>query len=365
MFWFTLLLTSLGILVLGRWFVRPGASFGRTMRLLKHLLWLSILVKASHGTLAYLREPSLAPPLWALTLIMGGAQVIGEFALLFRWLYPVERAQRGLQASLVEYVLARLRLVWDALAPILIAGLGTLTLSYIATGQYRTWGVWGVLTAGTMGLTVLLIGIGLMRRPTPLPIRSVPVETHLLEEAQRLGRELGVQVREVLVLDGMRLRRANAFALSGGRIAITDYLLASLTEREALSVIAHEVAHLAQRRRLVRLWIVQLSAGGGVALMLAPLWERLPAWGLLVWLVLLAAGMALPLLHLRQRHEREADAFAVSQYGVEPLASALRKVATLHLREADRRGDAVHPALNARLEYLGRHFKYPKATDGF
>jgi Zn-dependent protease with chaperone function len=181
------------------------------------------------------------------------------------------------------------------------------------------------------------------------------VETHLLAETQRMGRELGVRVREILVLDGTRLRNANAFALSGGRIAITDYLLASLTELETLAVLAHEVAHLAQRRRLLGLWVKLLSAWIGVAIAFAPWWERLPPWGSLFWVGVLGLGMTLSLVWLRQRHEREADAFAVSQYGVEPLESALRKIAAIHQRPAHTRSDAVHPALAMRLQTLRRH----------
>ncbi len=99
-----------------------------------------------------------------------------------------------------------------------------------------------------------------------------------------------------------------------------------------------------------------LLAGVGVALMLAsaPFVERLPRWGLLVLLIVLALGMLAPMLWLRRRHEREADAFAVSQYGAEPLASALRKLAAIHPRETRRSGDALHPSLQERLQRLQR-----------
>lgn len=317
-------------------------------------MWLSIALKAGAGALAYVWGASLTPPLVALALTGGAGLTMLEFGLIFRWLYPQERAQRNLQATLWEYLQGRLRLVWDALAPILSVGLGALALSYTLSGQYRSAGAWGALTAGVMGLGALLIGLGMMRRPTPLPVRSVAVEAHLLAEARRLGRELGVRVHEILVLDGTRLRSANAFALSGGRIAITDTLLAGLTEREVFAVLAHEVAHLAQRRRLIRLWLLLMGVGAGVTVAVAPLWDRLPRGGLLVWLGLLTLGMTLPMLRLRQRHEREADAFAVSQYGKEPLARALCKIARLHQRESNEHSDALHPSLQTRLQVIER-----------
>ena len=208
------------------------------------------------------------------------------------------------------------------------------------------------------GLTALLLGLNLTRRAAPLPIRTVSVAPSLLAEAKRLGNELRVQVREILVLDGARTRTANAYALSGGRIALTDVLLATLTERELHAVLAHEVAHLAQRRRLVRLWVLLTGAGVATTLLGAPLWERLPRWGLLVMLVALAFGMLAPVLWLRRHHEREADAFAVSQYGTEPLISALRKLAALCPRDPRRAADALHPSLHERIQRLQR-FRQP------
>jgi hypothetical protein len=64
---------------------------------------------------------------------------------------------------------------------------------YTLSGAYRTWGGWGMLTAGTMGLTALLLGLNLTRRAAPLPIRTVSVAPSLLAEAKRLGNELRVQ----------------------------------------------------------------------------------------------------------------------------------------------------------------------------
>lgn len=354
MLWLSLLLTSPAILALGLWCVRADAPFGRIMRRLKRLLWLSIILKACIGALAYMMGSPLPSPLAAVALITGAALVLGEFWLIFGWVYPLEKAQRHLHASRGEYLLMRLRLVWETLAPFLAVGLGALAFSDLQSEAYRAGGL-GLLSTGAIALGAVLIGVGFVRRPTPLPVRSVPVEAHLLAEAQRMGRELGVVVREILVLDGTRLRNANAFALSGGRIAITDYLLANLTELETLAVLAHEVAHLAQRRRLLGLWVKLLGAGIGVAIAFAPLWEHLPPWGLLFWAGALGVGMMLPLLWLRQRHERDADAFAVSQYGVEPLESALRKIAAIHQRPTHTRGDAVHPALALRLQNLRRH----------
>ncbi|MDM7460523.1 MAG: M48 family metalloprotease [bacterium] len=339
---------SVVVVAFGRIEVRASAPIGRRTRRLRRLLWLSLLMKVAVGAWWY----PLGAPLASLALLLGVGLTLIEFGLIFYWLYPIERTERELPATAREYLIARLGMVWDALAPIAAFGLGALTLDYLWSGESRAAGAWGALTVSAMGLGALLSGLSISRRATPFPARCLPVRAHFLEEAQRLGRELGVTVREIVVLDGTRLRRADAFALSGGRIALTDYLLASLTEQQILAVIAHEVAHLAQRKRLVRLWLLTLAGGVGGAVVVAPFAHQLPPWGLLVWLGLIAFALMLPMQRLRRRHEREADAFAVSQYGVEALQGALRVIATLHQREPDHSSDAVHPSLTQRLQAL-------------
>ena len=353
-FWLAHLLLGLGVLALGWGWTRPSVPMGRVMRRLRRLLWLSIGAKGIVWGALYTLSPAIEPPVAALGLLISGGQTLLEFAAIFWRLYPRERAERGLTASQRAYLAVRLRPVLDALTPLLTVGLAGLTAHYTLSGAYRDWGGWGALTAGGMGLGTLLMGLGITRRAAPLPVRTVSLAPSLLAEAQRLGNELGVQVREILVLDGTRTRTANAFALSGGRIALTDYLLAMLTERELHAVLAHEIAHLAQRRRLVGLWALLTGAGVALTLASAPFVEWLPRWGLLVLLIVLALGMLAPMLWLRRRHEREADTFAVSQYGAEPLVSALRKLAAIHPRETRRSGDALHPSLQERLQRLQR-----------
>ena len=104
----------------------------------------------------------------------------------------------------------------------------------------------------------------------------------------------------------------------------------------------------------MRVWTLLTLLGVALTLAGAPLWERLPRWGLLAMLVALALGMLAPMLWLRRRHEQEADAFAVSQYGAEPLIRALRKLAALQPRDAQRASDALHPSLHERLQRLQR-----------
>ncbi|GBC93909.1 Protease HtpX [bacterium HR15] len=286
----------------------------------------------------------------AFALCFGFALVLGEFTLLFWWLYPLERVRRGLTLSRGEYLRLRVGLVFEMLAPLLavaLVALAVVSALYHPRGRSAGDPLW----MGMMGVAGVALGVIYTRRGLMLPVRSLSLAQPLQEEVQRMGRELGVQVRTLLVLDGARARMANAFALSGGRIAITDYLLASLTEREVLAVLAHEVAHLAQRRRLWRLWLLKLGAASGLLLGLAPFWRRLPAWSHLLLMGTLVGCMAAPMRWLRRQHELEADAFAVSQYGADAMKSALQKVAALHGAPKESK-KGIHPSLQQRLARL-------------
>lgn len=348
------LLIGLGVVALGRWWTRPTVPLARAMGRLRRLLWLSIGAKGALWGIRVAIGEIPDAPIAALGLLANGGQTLLEFAAILMRLFPREQAERGLTISQREYLSIRLRPVQDALTPLLAGGLAWLTAHYTLSGAYQQSGGWGVFCASAMGLTALLMTLGIHRSAAPLPVRTVSLVPSLFAEAKRLGDELGVQVREILVLDGTRTRTANAYALSGGRIALTDYLIAALSERELYAVLAHEIAHLAQRRRLVRIWMLLTSAGIATMLVSVPFWGRLPRWGLLALLCALAGGMFAPMLYLRRRHEREADAFAVSQYGVEPLESALRKLAQLNLRDTHRTGDALHPSLRERLHHIRR-----------
>jgi len=298
------------------------------------------------------RRASLNEPQLALALGFGFMLVLTEFTLLFWRLYGWERAHRGLTLIPREYLRLRVGLVFDALAP-LIAGALILLAVVSAFHAAPGMGAGDRLLMGAIGVAGVALGVLYIRRGQMLPRRALTLAQPLQQEVQRMGRELNVPVRELLVLDGTRVRMANAFALSGGRIAITDYLLSHLTEREALAVLAHEIAHLAQRRRLWRLWLLELGAAWGLMIGTAPLWQRMPAWSHLLLLTTLIAGMAAPMRWLRRRHELQADAFAVSQYGADAMQNALRKVAAL--RGLPRDGTAgIHPDLQQRLAHLER-----------
>ncbi|MFN7017214.1 MAG: hypothetical protein ACK4P5_08650, partial [Fimbriimonadales bacterium] len=153
MLWLAQVFISVGVVAFGRIAVRASAPIGRLTRRLRRLLWFSILAKVAIGVLLYPQGASVA----ALALLMSVGQTLAEFGLIFRWLYPIERAERDLPASAREYLIARLGMVWDALAPIVAFGLGALTLDYLLSGQYSVAGVWGALKGSFLTVIVTLM----------------------------------------------------------------------------------------------------------------------------------------------------------------------------------------------------------------
>lgn len=329
-------------------------AFKRVSRRLKRILWLSIWLKVGGVVWVIARGETYPKPIWAVALLFCFFLLLLEFGWLFWRLYPLERWFRGVELGMWEYLRIRLGLVFELLAPLVAFGLVALTALYTIQGEHRQHGEWGVVMAGWMGTAGVALAVFYFRGRLFLPVRPVMLPESLMREAERMARDLGVSLREVVVLDGRKVRMANAFALPGGRIAITDYLLAHLEPREILAVLAHEIAHLAQRRRLVRLWFYLLGMALGLTVGLAPVWRGLPGWVGVMLMGLLAWAMSFPMILLRARHEREADTYALSEYGAESLRSALIKTAQLNRRSAQERTDRLHPPLEARLRFIER-----------
>ncbi|MFN4032372.1 MAG: hypothetical protein ACK4ME_01910, partial [Fimbriimonadales bacterium] len=84
MLWLILVFIGVGVVALGRRWVRSRAPIGRLTRRLRRLLWVSILAKVAVGALLY----PLGAPMSALALLLGAGLTLTEFGLIFHWLYP-------------------------------------------------------------------------------------------------------------------------------------------------------------------------------------------------------------------------------------------------------------------------------------
>ena len=151
---------------------------------------------------------------------------------------------------------------------------------------------------------------------------------------------------------------ANAFALPGGLIVVTDELVEGLTDEEVLAVLAHETGHQ-QNRHLMRS-VLQDSA---VILAAALISGDVGSAGVVV----IAVPTFLVRNHYSRDFERDADEFALrtlAAAGVSPqrFADALMKLARLHANDEEEANDylSTHPASEVRIERaveLGKAFE--------
>jgi len=137
---------------------------------------------------------------------------------------------------------------------------------------------------------------------------------------------------------------ANAMALPGGSIIVTDALLALLSEDELLAVLAHEMGHVDLQHGLRN--IVQSL---GVTLVFSTIIGDV---SLLAESALVAAPVIIQQMSYSRDMEREADEFAhrkLTQMGISPacLGSALKRLMDSHKQT----GDANH----AWQSYLSTH----------
>ncbi len=123
-----------------------------------------------------------------------------------------------------------------------------------------------------------------------------------------LAAQAGVRLRQLYVVPMARGRMANAFAVRGNVVVLTDYLLEHLSRREVDAVMAHEITHL-QRRHPLLLLLTLMGVWVGIAelVMLLGGWALGGGLGLVVSIALFGL--------VSRRFERQADAGAVALTG--------------------------------------------------
>lgn len=177
-----------------------------------------------------------------------------------------------------------------------------------------------------------------------------PVHAERLQhQFEALVADLGTHPHYELVFRSSAALGANAFALPSGLIIVTDELaLLAENDREVLSVLAHEVAHVEKRHGLRSLYqgagvFLLVSAVMGDVASVTSVAASLPA-------VLIESGYS-------RAFEREADEVAgrylvEKGWGTQPLQTILARL-------TEDAGDAEipnffssHPGTEARLEFL-------------
>jgi STE24 endopeptidase len=227
-----------------------------------------------------------------------------------------------------------------------------LVLVWLARRVPRTWWAWAAAGAALLVIVGSFLWPVLVEpafnRFAPLP--AGPLRTELLTLAARNG----TPVKDVLVADASRRTTAlNAYVSGFGstrRIVVYDTVLASLPDRQIVSIAAHELGHVSADDVLTGTLIGALGTAAGVAL----LGWLLTARGLLrragadgpadprvlpLLLFLVAAGTLLvtPVQNLVSRHiEARADIHALDLTR-DPVAfvAMQRRLAVSGLAEPD------------------------------
>ncbi|AJE02111.1 M48 family metallopeptidase [Geobacter pickeringii] len=239
--------------------------------------------------------------------------------------------------------LAKTTILAALLTSLLVAGAFTLV-----AWSPRYWWLWVWLLFAAVSIVLIFLSPVLIE---PLFHRFEPVtEPGLEEEIRALARRAGLTVSRVMQVDASRRsRHSNAYFTGIGRvkrIVLYDTLIAQMSHREVLAVLAHEIGHWKRghiRRRLI-LTEAGALAGAWLAWMAAgwdglPLLVGLPTASFAARLVIvgfLASLATFPLTPLSswlsRRHEREADRYACELTGdPEALAAALVKLSTENL----------------------------------
>jgi Zn-dependent protease with chaperone function len=166
-------------------------------------------------------------------------------------------------------------------------------------------------------LSILLLGLSaallILRRSaahaavTPHAITSGELRDRLVA----LGERAGVRVRQLYVMPQSTARVANAFAVQGNSVVLTDYLIRHLDRDEIDAVFAHELSHLKGRHPT---WLAVCLLTLVAAVAMEHSLTGSPGLSLLVGAALLAGHFA-----AARAFEYEADAGAV-RLGARPQA---------------------------------------------
>ncbi len=177
-------------------------------------------------------------------LVVGALEVIGRLATLpFAIAYRRLQLDAGLSTS--SWPAWAFDLVKGEVVDVVITSLAVLALVGIARRWPRAW---PAIAGGVLALFVVAGSFAYPLVVEPLfnsftPLEEGPLRTQILELADKED----VEVDEVLVADASRRTTTlNAYVSGFGgtrRVVVYDTLVEDLSDQQALSVVAHELAH--------------------------------------------------------------------------------------------------------------------------
>ena len=287
------------------------------------------------------------------------AQILIWIPPLLSWLfclwlaYPIQKSLRRTTLSRAESLAQGLLMVLAAYLPIIFFFEG---IFGVIRGD-RLAALWfAIALVCRIVCSQMLVRISGMQRQaiTQGPLR---------DRAFAMAKQMGVKLDNLYFISTQRAPMANAFATSGNKVILTDYLLERLTRREADAVIGHELGHL-KRKHLNKRGMAYLIA------LIACFWF-IPAQ--IAWLHIPRAFHYLAIIipptiamyAVSRKHEYEADAEAVAVTGdPEAKISALAKITLLNLMPMRwSRWDEMlltHPATLRRARAIMTRAKIPE-----
>ena len=190
-------------------------------------------------------RPDVRPPWWVQVIVVIAAlTVIGRLVTLpFAIAYRRLQLDAGLSTS--SWPAWTVDLVKGELVDIVATSIALVALVGIARRWRRAW---PIVAGGVLAAFVVVASFGYPLLVEPLfnsftPLEDGPLRTQILE----LADEEGVEIDDVLVADASRRTTTlNAYVSGFGstrRVVVYDTLVDDLSEDQALSVVAHELAH--------------------------------------------------------------------------------------------------------------------------
>jgi Zn-dependent protease with chaperone function len=209
--------------------------------------------------------------------------------------------------------------------------------------------------------------------------KTLPCALHggeLYENIFQLARRAGVKMQRIFLMPTQHLQMGNAFAMKGGSVMITDYLLERLTKKETDCVMAHEIGHVKKNHTLFLSWMgflvifliinhtlpvifhIILSMAQSTSLRILEYFDEYFLYPLSL------ISSVLVLYFLSRRFERSADDFAaLLTNDPENMITSLVKVSKMNLMPItwgkwDERF-STHPATLRRAEHIAKNHGIP------
>jgi len=292
----------------------------------------------------------MAMGLWVFTVLPPSLSSLSIQAIT----HDVQRRIRGTEQTVSEHVRSAAWQLAALLVPLTLLALAALALL-----------IGHAALAAVSGVGALLSRMWLLRRYTevngfaPQAITTGPLRDKLFEMAGRAG----VPIKQLYLFPTTRGRLANAFAMQGGTVILTDYLLTHLSEREVIATLAHEIGHLrhGHPRQLAQTLIFSILVST-VAMYLLQSVIEIP------WFAMTAVAIVVSTfttMLTARKFERVADRESVDLTGdAEALITALARLSRLNHVPLDwgawAEKSLTHPSTLRRARAIAAYGRLPE-----